>query len=361
MTTPVVTALIPTYRRPVLLRRAIESVLAQEGADVRVLVSDNASGDDTGPMVRALAQTDPRVVYHCQRENVGAAANFQWCLGAADTSHFALLSDDDVMLPGFVSRAMRALEENADASFFCGQTLLYNEGEGSVSGFPQTGEWRNGYHEARRHVRHMVEKHFVWTGCVFETAVREIAGPFENIPIVDILFLGKAAWHCGFVVDMTPGAIFLETGSNASFTMPLADVRHSYEVMARRFAELPGISSEEQRAIEAALARKRKTFANGALRGALEAGQWSRFREAADFLEAEGALSLSKRWRIAIGRRGGTLAAALSWATRLAARAKRRRRSGMRGLFHGLALDEVVKAHATRALAEAARAPHRSS
>ena len=45
MSPPTVTAIIPTYRRPRLVRRAIESVLAQTYPHVRVLVCDNASGD----------------------------------------------------------------------------------------------------------------------------------------------------------------------------------------------------------------------------------------------------------------------------------------------------------------------------
>lgn len=47
VTEPIITAVIPTYRRPRLLRRAIKSVLAQTYPHFQVCVYDNASGDET--------------------------------------------------------------------------------------------------------------------------------------------------------------------------------------------------------------------------------------------------------------------------------------------------------------------------
>jgi len=46
-----ITCVIPTYRRPQLLSRAVKSVLDQNFADFEIWVYDNASGDVTGRMV----------------------------------------------------------------------------------------------------------------------------------------------------------------------------------------------------------------------------------------------------------------------------------------------------------------------
>ena len=59
---PTATVCIPTYNRSGLLRASLQSVLWQSLRDVEVIVSDNASTDDTEDVVRSLR--DPRVIYH---------------------------------------------------------------------------------------------------------------------------------------------------------------------------------------------------------------------------------------------------------------------------------------------------------
>src|SRR5437867_8648007 len=65
---PLVTTVIPTFRRPALLRRAVLSALAQSMRRVRVAVYDNASGDGTAAVLAELARADPRVQYHSRSE-----------------------------------------------------------------------------------------------------------------------------------------------------------------------------------------------------------------------------------------------------------------------------------------------------
>ena len=60
---PMITTIIPTYRRPKLLRRAILSVLNQTYTNIQVCVFDNASGDETALVVAELARMDNRVKY----------------------------------------------------------------------------------------------------------------------------------------------------------------------------------------------------------------------------------------------------------------------------------------------------------
>jgi glycosyltransferase involved in cell wall biosynthesis len=70
--TPLITVIIPTYRRPKMLGRAIRSVLNQTFPDLQVCVYDNASGDETTQVVVEFAERDSRVRYHCHAANIGA-------------------------------------------------------------------------------------------------------------------------------------------------------------------------------------------------------------------------------------------------------------------------------------------------
>jgi glycosyltransferase involved in cell wall biosynthesis len=133
-TDPMITSVIPTYRRPELLRRAIRSILDQNYHHFKICVYDNASNDRTPAVVRELASQDPRVHYHCNPENIGAPDNFALGLSEADTPFVHLISDDDFLLPNFFNHAVAAMQENPDAAFFSGG-MLSTEPDGRVRGF----------------------------------------------------------------------------------------------------------------------------------------------------------------------------------------------------------------------------------
>ena len=82
---PLVTVVIPTYQRSLLLRRAILSVQKQTYSDVIVLVCDNASNDDTEAVVTHMRNADPRIVYIKHNEN---NHSLYYCSNSnCDTSH----------------------------------------------------------------------------------------------------------------------------------------------------------------------------------------------------------------------------------------------------------------------------------
>lgn len=108
MSAPLVSVCIPAYRRPRELREALESVLAQDFDDLEVVV-----GDDSGEaeeVVRAV--DDPRVRYIRNPIRLGMAGNWTSTLDNARGEYRALLMDDDVLLPGFLSETVRALEDD---------------------------------------------------------------------------------------------------------------------------------------------------------------------------------------------------------------------------------------------------------
>ena len=135
---------IPTYNRSAYLGRAIESALSQTYADVEVVVSDNASTDDTVQKVRGFS--DPRVVLVQQTENLGMTGNFNACLQAATGDLFLLLSDDDVLEPECIERLsepFRSGREDAGV-VWCPVKILDAEGRTKYeteAGPPQEPGW----------------------------------------------------------------------------------------------------------------------------------------------------------------------------------------------------------------------------
>ena len=103
-----VTVGIPTYNRSRLLRRAIDSVLAQSHRDFTLIVSDNASGDDTAEVVGTYS--DPRVVYRPLAENIGRPGNFNRIVELAETEFVVMLGDDDELQPDHLARTVDVLK-----------------------------------------------------------------------------------------------------------------------------------------------------------------------------------------------------------------------------------------------------------
>jgi glycosyltransferase involved in cell wall biosynthesis len=110
---PAVTVCIPTYNRRELLAASLRSVLDQSFQDIEIIVSDNASTDDTADFVRSL--NDPRVRYDRLEENIGLFGNLSRCLHLGSGRYRVMLPDDDLMLPGNLAEKVRFLDQNPSA------------------------------------------------------------------------------------------------------------------------------------------------------------------------------------------------------------------------------------------------------
>ena len=110
-----VTVGIATYNRAASLGETIESVLAQRLGDFRVVISDNASEDDTAEVVASFA--DPRIEYVRSEQNVGMIGNFNRLIELADTEFLMLLPDDDILYPDYLARVIEALGRYPTAGF----------------------------------------------------------------------------------------------------------------------------------------------------------------------------------------------------------------------------------------------------
>jgi glycosyltransferase involved in cell wall biosynthesis len=107
-----VSILIPTYNRAGYLPQAIESSLAQNYPDIEVIVSDNASADETGDIVRKYAG-DPRFRYYRNSRNIGMAPNWQKLVCEYATGDwFILISDDDYFIDSnYITKAMNLVSK----------------------------------------------------------------------------------------------------------------------------------------------------------------------------------------------------------------------------------------------------------
>ncbi|MEA2274445.1 MAG: hypothetical protein QOI98_3153, partial [Solirubrobacteraceae bacterium] len=113
---PLVSVGLPTFNRAALLKRAIESVLAQDYSNLELIISDNGSPDETQQVCEEFCARDSRVKYIRQLSNRGPRANFLEVLHQARGEFFVCLGDDDWLDSSYISLCTQKLMENADYS-----------------------------------------------------------------------------------------------------------------------------------------------------------------------------------------------------------------------------------------------------
>jgi glycosyltransferase involved in cell wall biosynthesis len=106
-----VDVIVPCYRYGHFLKQCVESVLAQSGPSVRVLIIDDASPDNTGEVATSLAAGDARVAVSRHSTNLGHLATYNEGIEWASADYMLILSADDYLLPGALERAAKLMDE----------------------------------------------------------------------------------------------------------------------------------------------------------------------------------------------------------------------------------------------------------
>lgn len=121
-----VDVVVPCYNYGRYLRQCVQSVLAQDGVEVRALIIDDCSNDETPEIGRALAAEDSRVEFRRHEQNQGHIATYNEGLLEWVTAEYCLLlSADDLLTPGALRRAANVLLSYPGVGLVCGRQLLF--------------------------------------------------------------------------------------------------------------------------------------------------------------------------------------------------------------------------------------------
>lgn len=120
----------PTYNGGPRIRRALNSLLAQSYKNFEIIISDNASEDNTQEVCQEYAEKDPRIKYFRRSRNVGPLENFEVVFKKAVGEYFMWAADDDWWSPDFI----RILKDGLDSDESYGVAmsslkLVYEDGE----------------------------------------------------------------------------------------------------------------------------------------------------------------------------------------------------------------------------------------
>lgn len=108
---------MPVYNGARFVRQALDSIVGQTFEDWELIISDNASTDETEDICQSYTH-DRRIRYERNATNIGAKANFNRVYELAAGRYFKWAAHDDVCDPRFLARTVDVLDHD-DSIVLC--------------------------------------------------------------------------------------------------------------------------------------------------------------------------------------------------------------------------------------------------
>jgi glycosyltransferase involved in cell wall biosynthesis len=251
---PLVDVLISTHNRCHLLEKAVRSALAQSYDNLVVIVSDNASTDETPHVMHDIVSSDTRVRYIRSAQNLRPIKNYRRCFDAATGSFCLTLNDDDLLL---------------DRDFIAnGVSLLRKYNAGLLVPDCIIGRW-----DSRKHVSNLLLPERIdgrefffrfWDGsyqipvisCIFDRTLAQRCKPYADDTILfsDLELWLKMMLLTDVVYYSFPSVYYHLHDSNAVFALSLDDHRANihfidrvYEFATTKSLQKPELSAWRSR------------------------------------------------------------------------------------------------------------------
>ena len=113
---PLVTVGVPSYKRPDLLKDALNSLKDQTYKQIKILVGINGDKNDTEKYktIRDNFKDDLNIEFHFHNKNIGSVNNFLYLLNICNSKYFMWLADDDRISPNLIESSLNILDKNYD-------------------------------------------------------------------------------------------------------------------------------------------------------------------------------------------------------------------------------------------------------
>lgn len=122
---PLVSVIIPTYNRSNVLKKTIESVIAQTFTDFELIVVSNGSTDDTPQVVNSFQ--DARIRFVEQENSGGPSSPRNHGARIANGKYLAFTDNDDPWLPIKLAEQVQVMEANPDVGLCYGNSIRFDE------------------------------------------------------------------------------------------------------------------------------------------------------------------------------------------------------------------------------------------
>lgn len=113
-----VDVLLATYNGEKYLKCQLDSILNQTHKNIRLLINDDCSTDNTRVILKEYEEKDDRIKVKYNEKNLGYVKNFEDLLKRVENKYFALSDQDDFWKEEKIEKSLnKLLEEDADLVF----------------------------------------------------------------------------------------------------------------------------------------------------------------------------------------------------------------------------------------------------
>jgi glycosyltransferase involved in cell wall biosynthesis len=135
---------MPVYNGARFIEEAIESLINQTYTDWTMLISDNASEDETKKICRRYSKKDKRIIYYRQPHNIGGIANFGFVLNKANADYFMWAATDDVWHHDFIHSCIDNFEQDSRCGFAFSNIINIDSYGRNIRSYPSFSRFTNG-------------------------------------------------------------------------------------------------------------------------------------------------------------------------------------------------------------------------
>jgi len=231
---PLVSVGMPIYNSARHLRTALDSLQNQTLTDFELIISDNASTDDTQAICEEYMRRDARIRYIRQGHNIGAPRNWNVLVHEARGELFKWASGNDYCAPTMLERCVGAMRDEPSVVLCYGRTQLIGESAkpiGLYEGDIAVPDIRASDRFDR--VRRELSMNNAQQG-VIRTAMLRQTGLDRPYPNGDVELMAELALHGRFV--LLPDVLLYRRQSPGTITAMRspADLQRIYNPEARR-------------------------------------------------------------------------------------------------------------------------------
>ena len=120
---PDVAVIIPCYNYGRFLKGCVDSILGYTHLDVRVIIIDDCSTDETPDICMELSRENSCISIIRHENNRGHIATYNHGLSLAKADHIHLISADDELTPFALDRAVAIMKRHSDVGMVYGRTI----------------------------------------------------------------------------------------------------------------------------------------------------------------------------------------------------------------------------------------------
>ena len=120
---PEVSVIIPVYNSEKYVEKCICSVMAQTLPELEIIIINDGSIDESGKILRKLAQKDSRIIL-LEQENKGVAAARNLGVEKATGKYLTFVDGDDYLQEDYIEKMYSLAEKETLDSVICGLTYV---------------------------------------------------------------------------------------------------------------------------------------------------------------------------------------------------------------------------------------------